>query len=277
MADGAKDRLVEIALKSIRPEKFDRQSGRPNERPKNPAQLAAKKQIAHEPGTEHFARDTVAATQGPQQTKQPQVRRYASEGDDDDLRELHKIVSRPGNLRLPGERRCVPDNEKGDGRERTEDCRRDREAHQHEHKRLPKPEVESEQWREHAVDERIAEGGSENDEREFEEVVAGLNWRSPVAHRRAIQPRACEDHQGVSAQSGCFPTRRPIFECVWTAAEQYRNLSNLKIGSGGAHRNADGQTEASERNVVIDCSSAGQARRLPPAWPSVSRPGPALL
>src|SRR5437899_8562911 len=100
MADGAKDRLVEITLKCVRPEKFDRQSGRTDERPENPAKLAAKKQIAREPGTQNLACDAAAATQDLQQAKQSHVRRHTGEGNNDGLRELHRVVSRPRNLRL---------------------------------------------------------------------------------------------------------------------------------------------------------------------------------
>src|SRR5258705_243314 len=43
MANGAKDRFVEIALKRVGPEKFNRQNRRADERTQNPAKLAAKK------------------------------------------------------------------------------------------------------------------------------------------------------------------------------------------------------------------------------------------
>src|SRR5207248_11180506 len=47
--DGAKDRFVKVSLERVGPEKFNRQPGRTNERPENPAQLAAEKQIATQP------------------------------------------------------------------------------------------------------------------------------------------------------------------------------------------------------------------------------------
>ena len=100
------------------------------------------------------------------------------------------------------------------------------------------------------------------------------------SNAKAVESRGrfLERIEGGASETSVVDERLvALTQPMGAAAEQYRNLSNLKIGSGGAHRNADGQTEASERNVVIDCSSAGQASRFPPGWPSVSRPGPALL
>src|SRR5207248_7646910 len=42
-------RFVKVSLERVGPEKFNRQPGRTNERPENPAQLAAEKQIATQP------------------------------------------------------------------------------------------------------------------------------------------------------------------------------------------------------------------------------------
>ena len=61
MADCANDRLVEVAVKGVCPEEFDRQPGRPDERPENPAKLAAEKQVPRQPGKEDFARHARAA------------------------------------------------------------------------------------------------------------------------------------------------------------------------------------------------------------------------
>ena len=55
MADGAKDRFIEIALKRVGPEKFNRQNRRADEWTQDPAKLAAQKQIAGEPGNQDAA------------------------------------------------------------------------------------------------------------------------------------------------------------------------------------------------------------------------------
>src|SRR5437763_224317 len=81
LRDGAKDRFVKVSLERVGPEKFNRQPGRTNERSEIPAQLAAEKQIANQPGEKHFARDDLAPAQGPQQAQQPRVRRDPGEGD----------------------------------------------------------------------------------------------------------------------------------------------------------------------------------------------------
>ena len=164
-------------------------------------------------------RNALAAAQRPQQTKQSDVGRSSSEGDEGDLCELDKIVGRPWNLRLAGERRRVPDDEEHDRRKRTEDRRRDGEAHQHEHEGLSKAEVKTKQRREHAVEERIAESGRQNGEREFQEVVAGLKRRAPVpstsrtmtplmprSFRRAATERVTCRRRETSIASGWKPT-----------------------------------------------------------------------
>src|SRR5947207_6937719 len=235
MAYGLKDRFVEVALKGVGAQKLHRQSGRANERTQNPAELAAEKQVSGEPGEKNFARNALAAAQRLQQTKQSDVGRRSSEGDDGDLCELHKIVSCPRNLRLAGERRRVPDDEEHDRRKRTEDRRRDGEAHQHEHEGLSKAEVKTKQRREHAVEECIAESGRQNDEREFQEVVAGLKRRAPVAHRRAIHTCADKNNSGIPEHTARFPARRPVLERLRVAAEQHGDLPNLESGRGRAH------------------------------------------
>src|SRR5437879_2534895 len=126
MTYGMKHRFVEVALKGVGAQKLHRQSGRANERTQNPAELTAEEQVSGKPGEKNLVRDALAAAQRLQQTKQTEVGRRSSKGDDDDLRELDKIVGRPGDLRLAGERRCVPDDEEHDGRKRPEDHRRDR-------------------------------------------------------------------------------------------------------------------------------------------------------
>ena len=117
MADRAKDRLVEVAMKGVGPEKFDRQSGRADKRAQYPANLAAEEEIAGQPRKQDSARYEVAAAQGPQQAQQANIRHDAGKCDHDHLRELDKVVGHPGNLRLCGQRRCVPDDEKHDRRE----------------------------------------------------------------------------------------------------------------------------------------------------------------
>ena len=167
--------FVEISLERVRAKKFDRQSGRTNERAENPAKLTAKKQISSEPGNEDIARHSPAAADGPQEPKQARVRRDACESDDDHLRQLNKVIDRPGSFRLRGQRWRVPDDEEYNWRERAEDRGRNGKAHQHERKRLPKAEIESEQRGEHAVDQGVAQSGREDHERELDDVVAGLD------------------------------------------------------------------------------------------------------
>src|SRR2546430_12034428 len=247
MTYGVKHRFVEVALKGVGAQKLHRQSGRANERTQNPAELTAEEQVSSEPGEKDFVRDAFAAAQRLQQTKQPEVGRRSSEGDDNDLCELDKIVGRPRDLRLAGERRRVPDDEEHDGRKRTEDHRRNREAHQHEHERLAKAEVQPKQRREHAVEQRIAESGRQNDEREFQEVVAGLKRRAPVAHRRAIQTRAGENNSGIPEHTARFPARRPLLERLRVAAEQHGDLPNLEVGRRSAHRICSSRDSSSRR------------------------------
>ena|SRR5437899_1970514 len=117
MTDRAKDRFIKVAVEGVRPEKFHRQSWRTDERPENPAKLAAEKQIAGQPGDKDFAGDAITAAQGLQQPEQANIRCDAGEGDDDDLRKLNEVVSRPGDLRLSGQRRRVPDDKEHDRRE----------------------------------------------------------------------------------------------------------------------------------------------------------------
>src|SRR5438105_11140027 len=61
LADRAEHRLVEVALKGVGPDELHRQSGRTDQRPQDPAEVAAEKQIAGEPGEEDLARNAVAA------------------------------------------------------------------------------------------------------------------------------------------------------------------------------------------------------------------------
>ena len=102
MAYRMKYGFVEIALKRVGPKEFDRQTGRTDQGPQNPAELAAEKQISREPGKQNFARNSLTAAQHLQQPEQTNVRGHAGKGDDDDLRELDKAVGRPGHLHLPG-------------------------------------------------------------------------------------------------------------------------------------------------------------------------------
>ena len=62
MADGAEHRFVEIPFQSVWAKKLDRQPRRADEWPENPAELAAEKQIACQPGEKGFARDLFAPT-----------------------------------------------------------------------------------------------------------------------------------------------------------------------------------------------------------------------
>ena len=118
MANGAKDRFIEVALKRVGPDKFNRQNRRADERTQNPAKLAAKKQIADQPGEQDFAGDAAAVAERVQQAKQPHVCSHAGEGDDNDLRELNKVVGRHGDMRLARERGRVPDPDEPDARRR---------------------------------------------------------------------------------------------------------------------------------------------------------------
>src|ERR1044071_6215635 len=104
MAEGAKDRFIEVAFEGVGPHKFNRQSGRPDERPENPAKLTAQKQIARQPRPKNSARPSLGAAQALQDAKQAHVRCDAREGDEDDLGELHKVVAGPRKLGPPGER-----------------------------------------------------------------------------------------------------------------------------------------------------------------------------
>src|SRR5207245_8828263 len=107
MTYGVKHRFVEVALKGVGAQKLHRQSGRANERTQNPAELTAEEQVSGKPGEKNLVRDALAAAQRLQQTKQTELGRRASKGDDDDLRELDKIGGSRGALGRAAERRRV--------------------------------------------------------------------------------------------------------------------------------------------------------------------------
>ena len=60
---GVKNGFVEIALKSVGPQKFHGQMGRADERTENPRELAAEQQIPGEPPEQRAARRRLTAAQ----------------------------------------------------------------------------------------------------------------------------------------------------------------------------------------------------------------------
>src|ERR1041385_5984811 len=88
----AKDGFVKIPVKRSFSNELYRQTRRADERPENPAQLAAEKQIARQPRKEHASRCTRAAAELPQKLSQTQIAGDSGEGDHRHMHELNEAV-----------------------------------------------------------------------------------------------------------------------------------------------------------------------------------------
>src|SRR5437762_14360218 len=70
-ARGIENRFVKAAAKVLRADELDRAARVPNERPQNPANLAAQKQVPGEPGQQHITGDRGTAGNSVQQAEPP--------------------------------------------------------------------------------------------------------------------------------------------------------------------------------------------------------------
>ena len=80
--------------------------------------------------------------------------------------------------------------------------------------------VQTEQRREHAVEQRVASHREQNDERKFDRHVKRLLRVAPPAHRRAVKSRAQHDHADVQPESPGAPLLRPGRDRFQFAAQQ---------------------------------------------------------
>ena len=130
MERSPKHGFVEVSLEGGGPQKFHRQSRRPDERAQDPGKLAAQQQIAAQPGQQYPAGHPRVAAQVPQQSRQPQIGCDPGECDDPDVRQLDEILGAAGYAEIRRHGRRVPDQERRQRTERAEYRRRDGETHQ---------------------------------------------------------------------------------------------------------------------------------------------------
>jgi hypothetical protein len=101
--------------------------------------------------------------------------------------------------------------------------------------RLAERDAQSEQTREHGVEQRIAERGNQNDEREFDAHVERLHWIAPPTHRSAVITRARDDDRDVKRKSPRLELRRPSSERVRLAPQQNAKFMRVWDGCLGLH------------------------------------------
>src|SRR5947199_3576543 len=96
MSENGKDRaeyvFVKIALKSGFAQKIHVQSGRADEWPQNPTELAAGKEIAGKPCKQDPPRDNSVAAEMSQKLVKPDVARNAGKSDHRHVHELNGVV-----------------------------------------------------------------------------------------------------------------------------------------------------------------------------------------
>ena len=126
--------------------------------------------------------------------------------------------------------RQVPHQKEDDGAERAQDGGGNGEAHQDGEQRLAEAEVQAQQRGQHAVEQRVAQRGEQDDEWELECDVARLPRRAPATHRRAIRARASQDHCQTKPRPPGVPLFQPAADRLHFAAQEDRHLAKVKAG-----------------------------------------------
>jgi hypothetical protein len=106
---------------------------------------------------------------------------------------------------------------------------------------LPKGEVQSQQRREHSVNQSVAKGRQQNDEREFDARVKGLQGTAPAADGGAKETGSNEDRDKTQLQAVHPLLFKPMAEQGWVCAQQLAQQMRVERAKESGLRRAHAQ------------------------------------
>jgi hypothetical protein len=218
MPQGTADGFEEISAQWVGPKKLDDKSRAANEGPQHPGQLTTKEKVAAQPAEQRAPGHATVAGRF-KQGEQAAIPDGARAGDQGDMSEQDDAVT--NDRRLSSERRCVPEKEKRNRRQRPEEKSGYGETAQDSQRGLTKGEAGAEKLPQHAIEQSIATTGEENEERELHCREKGLERRTPEADRRAISASAQQNNPAAEKEMSWTRLLDERAQPGGSAAEQY--------------------------------------------------------
>ena len=122
----------------------------------------------------------------------------------------------------------VPNQKEQQRTKRSEDYRGDGETHQNGDQGLAKADVQSEQRREHSIEQSIAQGGEQEDERQLGCSINRLQGGAPGADGRAEQARPDENNYEVKNDTASGASLNRGVDRLGFASKQNGNFAQVQ-------------------------------------------------